>query len=50
MMDDAAIREGGNWVVKFLHVKSVWKWEEGNGDEGNEVQGTANDQRNDGAW
>ncbi|XP_057424421.1 phospholipase A1 PLIP2, chloroplastic-like [Lotus japonicus] len=40
-------REGGNWVLKILHVKSVWKREQGNGgDEENQGEGTANDHRN----
>lgn len=45
--------QNGNWILKILHVKSIWKGEQGNGayggvdqDVGIEEEGVANDQRN----
>lgn len=45
--------QNGNWVLKILHVKSIWRGEQGNGanggvdvDVGIEEKGVAKDQRN----
>ncbi|KAF7804906.1 phospholipase A1 PLIP2, chloroplastic-like [Senna tora] len=41
--------QNGNWVLKILHVNSLWRGEQGNGAnggvEGIEEEGVANDQR-----
>lgn len=44
--DDGDEAQSGNWVLKILHVKSVWKGEQGNDDD-DEKEGIDNDQNND---